>query len=248
MNEIQDKLAEVPGARDIPRSLLNTAVDGLKAMLARTLATATKADRALMESHLELGETFSMTGGSTNGSDTEDAREQFEERTHDIALRLAQDDPKNTLAQRDLYRSWYLVAEANEKLGNYPAAFDAMQKSFEINNRLAQDDPHNAKDAVKLAASYFGLGTVYGRMGNLSAALSNFKKSIEIFKTLGQHDPESNKAQFQLNLAGIYAEVGDVKGLLGDQLGIPRCPSKDAANHPEASRERSAKRRDSNRP
>ena len=66
----------------------------------------------------------------------------------DIALRLAQDDPKNTLAQRDLYRSWYLVAEANEKLGNYPAALDAMQKSFEINNRLAQDDPHNAKDAA----------------------------------------------------------------------------------------------------
>ncbi len=140
--DIQSKLASMPGTQEVRRSLLNTAVDGLM-QVARTLDTAKNADHALVRSHLDLGQIF-MEAGDPKGGSTEEARQQFQS-AHELAEKLAHDDPQNSQAQGDLAASYWAVGTVNLQLGNMPAARDAYQKSFDICQKLTRDDPQNAE-------------------------------------------------------------------------------------------------------
>ncbi len=74
--DIQTKLDGVAGTGDVRRDLLNKAIAGLQ-KVARSLDTAPKADRALLASHLDLGQTFLDLGGG-EGSAVEESLGQFE--------------------------------------------------------------------------------------------------------------------------------------------------------------------------
>ncbi len=207
INDIQSKLALIPAARDVRRSLLNTAIGGLK-QVAGNLKTATRADHALMLTHIELGDTFLRTLGSS-----EEAGEQFRS-ANVIALKLADDDPHNLQAQLDLAYSYDRIGALNKGLGKHPAALDACKKSLEICTKLAQADPQSTKAQGNLAVVLDALANEYLRMGNLSDALSANEKVFEIVDKLAQHDPDN--AEYQSALAGSYQHLGMVKMRLGN--------------------------------
>ena len=59
---IQGKLTNMPGLQEVRRSLIGTAIDGLRKSPAAWIA-APKANHALIVSHMELGDIFLTAGG-----------------------------------------------------------------------------------------------------------------------------------------------------------------------------------------
>ncbi len=128
--DIQSKLKGVRGTQEVRRSLLSTAIDGLK-QVARTLKTAGDADYALAKSHMDLGDTFLLTAELTSAGGVEEARKQFQS-AHDITVKLSEHNPHSTEVQRVLSATCQRLGDVNMQLGNVAAAHDAYEKSFEI--------------------------------------------------------------------------------------------------------------------
>jgi serine/threonine protein kinase/predicted negative regulator of RcsB-dependent stress response len=210
--DIMTKLEGVPGAQDVRRSLLSTAIDGLK-QVARSLDTAATSDHALVWSHLQLGDTFLLMRGSKSGGGTEEARQQYQS-AHEIAFKLAHNDPHSADAQRDLSASYNKLGDVNLQLGDTAAARDTYQKGLEISQKLAQDDPRIAQAQRDLAVSYERMGDVNLQLGNAPGARDAYQKDLEIHQKLAQDDRHSAEAQRNLSIS--YSKLGNVNLQLGD--------------------------------
>jgi eukaryotic-like serine/threonine-protein kinase len=209
--DIQSKLAGVPGAQEVRRSLLSTAVDGLR-QVAWTLDTAVIADHALVRSHLDLGDVFLLAGGPGGGG-TEEARKQFQS-AHELAEKLVHDDPQSARAQGYLSASYCKLGDVNLQSGDAAAARDAYQKYLQISQKLAHDDPQNAQLQRDLALSYERLGDVNLQLGNVAAAGDAYQKDLVISQTLAHDIPHSTVAQRDLALS--HLKLGDVELQLSD--------------------------------
>ncbi|HEV2970943.1 MAG TPA: tetratricopeptide repeat protein [Pirellulales bacterium] len=209
--DIQSKLEGVPGAQEVRRSLLNTAIEGLK-QVARTLETIKTADYATIWSHFYLGDTFLYLGSST-GSATEEAHKQFDA-AQELALKLARADPTNAQAQRDLSISYNKLGNVQLQLGNAAAARDDYQKRLEISRKLAQADPSNVQAQRDLSVSYNYLGNVQLQLGDAAAARDDYQKDLEISRKLAQADPSNAQAQRDLSVS--YNKLGNVQLKLGN--------------------------------
>ncbi|HEV2971097.1 MAG TPA: tetratricopeptide repeat protein [Pirellulales bacterium] len=209
--EIASKLEGVPGAHEVRRSLLSTAIEGLK-QVARTLEVAPNADHALVWSHIQLGDVFLLAGGPKSGG-TEEARKQFQI-ARDVAEKLAHDNPKNVHAQRDLGAAYQSLGDLSLQLGNLPAAREAFDKYFSIEQKLAHDNPQDAYVQRNLAVSYSKLGELNLELGNTVAARDDFQKCLEIDRKLAHDDPQSALAQRDLSIE--YGNLGNVDLELGN--------------------------------
>ena len=142
--DIQNKLENVPAAREVRQSLLNTAVNGLK-QVALNLKTAKKTDHALVLSHLALGEIFlsiaNVNGHSKNGR-------------------------KLPPLQGTTNRERIAPLSAKEVHGGVTsgstleAARDEYQIAFDTAVKLAQENPRDAESRRDLASAHLGLADV----------------------------------------------------------------------------------------
>jgi serine/threonine protein kinase/tetratricopeptide (TPR) repeat protein len=208
---IQTKLANIPGVQAVRRSLIGTAIDGLR-QVARKLDTAPTADHALIVSHQALGDIFLMAGDPKGGGSLE-ARQQFEI-ARDLAEKLSNDHPPNLLIQYDLPVSYSKLGDAKRQLGDTAGARNAFQESLRLIQKLDGDDPASAKAQRLLMSVHERLGDVNLRMGNSPAALVEFKKSFAIGENLAKDDPHG--AETQRNLYTLYHKLGTASLQLGD--------------------------------
>jgi tetratricopeptide (TPR) repeat protein len=124
------------------------------------------------------------------------AREAYQKGL-DIRLKLAQADPTNAQAQRDLSVSYEKLGNVNRQLGNVPVAHEAYQKDLDISLKLAQADPTNAQAQLDLADSLLRLGLVEKSVDDFPAATKRLEQSVEILTKLNQEGKIASQPLYQ---------------------------------------------------
>ncbi len=208
---IQGGLTNVPGVQQVRRSLLDTAIDGLKDV-ARTLDTDPRANHASIVGHMALGDIFLMAGDPKGGGSLE-ARQQFQ-MANDLAGKLSDSNPTNLVFLQDLLVSYSKLGDANRRLGDTAAARDNYQESLKLIETLDGDNPQSANVRRILLSVHERLGDVNLRMGNSPSALDEFKKSFQISEQLAKDDPVG--AEPKRNLYTLYLKLGNASLQLGD--------------------------------
>jgi tetratricopeptide (TPR) repeat protein len=121
-----------------------------------------------------------------------------------LCEKLAQEEPKNAAAQRDLAIA-YASLGVNESQWGYvsPSAVrsknarDYFNKSLDIRQKLVQDDPENREFQNELGESYEKLGGASSGPEQINA----YKKNLEIRRKYALGDPRDPKAQRALATA-----------------------------------------------
>jgi eukaryotic-like serine/threonine-protein kinase len=251
--EIQNKLEQVPQARDVRRSLLNTAIDGLKEV-ALNLRAAKQAEHALVQSHLALGDIFWMTADVRGFSESdhgieplaeslletgagarptdlapvgepkprvkrsggvEAAREEYQIAC-DIASKLAQEDPRNAEAQRDLASAYRRLAKAAAVLADGSSFAKFSQRCFEVSERLVEEEPHDLVAQALLAVSFSNLGQIdWARDNQIAAARAKFQRALDINQRLVLDDAEHANLHRDRE-AFVYECLGRLSLTLGE--------------------------------
>src|SRR5258708_11055325 len=81
-------------------------------------------------------------------------------RSHDLARRLAQADPRDARAQRDLSVSYNKLGDVTLQFRQAKEAICFYQMDLDVSQRLAQADPRDAQAQRDLSVSYNKLGDV----------------------------------------------------------------------------------------
>jgi tetratricopeptide (TPR) repeat protein len=131
----------------------------------------------------------------------------------DVSVALAQADPNNAQAKRDLAVSYERLGDVHLRLGATDKALEMHQKDLDLSVALAQADPNNVQAKRDLAVSYNKLGDVQLRLGATDEALEMYQKGLDVRVPLAKAD--SNNAQAQRDLSVSYNKLGDVQLQLG---------------------------------
>lgn len=125
-----------------------------------------------------------------------------------IAGRLADQDDRNTLWQRDLSISHEKVGNVLVEQGKLKKALQTYEASHSIRERLAKQDPGNAQWQRDLSLSHSNIGSVLMAQGKLKKALQAFEAYRAIADRLAKQDPTN--AQWQRDLSRSHDKVGDM--------------------------------------
>ncbi len=211
VDDIQSKLASVPGSQETRQSLLNTAISGLREV-AGNLKTANVVDEKLFASHLALGQIFLRTYSSTSGRAIDDARDEFE-MARDIAAKLVHDDPANRQPQFELMAAYDGLAQVAYKAMDPKTQLDARQKNNDIAVKLAETAPDDAAMQEKLAWSYLGLADGKSANGDHAGARAANQQAIKTFERISKNpDSDPNLLSAQEQLGRIYFGALDLQG------------------------------------
>jgi len=202
VNDIEARLKDRPGQKELRKALLGRALSGL-AEVARAADTATAIDDETIWVHFELGDIFLEIeeGGSA------EAKKQYG-KAHELARQFWEANPDSVPAQHDLSESHTKLGDVYLRLGDSQTALEHYQKGLEMWQGLADANQTSAEVQRVLSVSYNKLGDVYDKRGDSQAALDNYKKGLEVRQPLAEANPESAKAQRDLAIS--YIKLGDV--------------------------------------
>jgi tetratricopeptide (TPR) repeat protein len=129
-------------------------------------------------------------------------------------MRLAEADPKNAEAQRDLSISYKKLGDMTLELGQAQIALEYYRKGFAINQKFAEAEPKNALAQRDLSYSYEKLGDATLKLGETKTAFEYYHMSMTISRKLAVAEPKSVYAQRELaicyeNLAVAYRNIKD---------------------------------------
>ncbi len=123
-----------------------------------------------------------------------------------IAQRLAEADPQNAQAQRDLSLSLNKLGDLELREGDAAKARGHFEESLEINRILAAADPRNAQAQRDLSVSLERFGVLALRANDVAEARKLFAQSHEIRNWFAEADPQNVQAQFNVGyMAGKLA-------------------------------------------
>ncbi len=202
---IQNKLENHPGTQDLRKDILENARNGLKKLLKETEKQGNP-DQTLVWTYFRMGDVEQVLGHTLA------AQEEYQT-GHDLALKLAEADPSNARAQRDLSVSYNKLGDMTLRLGQTKAALNFYEKSLAVRRRLAEADPKNAQAQRDLSISYTNLGDATLRLGQTKASLDFYEKSLAVCRRLAEADPKNAQAQRDLSIS--YTNLGNVTLRLG---------------------------------
>jgi serine/threonine-protein kinase len=214
--DIQRKLDNVPAAQEAQRSMLETALDGLK-RVARSVDSVAALDRNALVAHHDLGDIFFRVGGPDG---TEQARQQFA-RSLALAERLAAAAPRDPQALRDLAVMHSKMGNVQTRLGTPDEAQKHYRESLEIRGRLAALQPDDSQVQRDLSVAHNKLGDVYLQLGTTEQAREHYGKSLAIRELLAKSNP--NDPMGQRDLAVSYFNLGDIQVRLGSTKQAHEC-------------------------
>jgi tetratricopeptide (TPR) repeat protein/tRNA A-37 threonylcarbamoyl transferase component Bud32 len=221
--DIQRNLVNVPGAGDLRRSLLQTAIERLE-QVSDQFASRGAIDRNTHVALNDLGdvllrigaEGFQPVPSGKDGLETRPteagpltaARKAYE-RAFDIAQQLAAADPTNVQAQRDLSISYSKRGDVQRQSGQVTEALASYQKRLEISQHLAATDPSDAGAQRDLAFSWERMADVSVQVGKLTEAKEYLQRKLGIDQRLVELDP--GNSEFQRDLSISYQMLGNVQ-------------------------------------
>jgi tetratricopeptide (TPR) repeat protein len=98
----------------------------------------------------------------------------------ELSVALAQADPNNAEAKRDLSVSYNKLGDVQLRLGATDKALELYQKGLEVRVAVAQADPNNAQAQSDLAYSYRKLGEAYQNARDLGQARTHFERALDV--------------------------------------------------------------------
>jgi tetratricopeptide (TPR) repeat protein len=131
------------------------------------------------------------------------------QRYHEIAEKLAAQDPSNTGWQRELSVVHNKIGDVQRARGNLDAALKAYQDGLDIAEKLAAQDPSNTEWQRDLSVSCERIGNVESARGNLDAALKAYQDGLAIREKLAAQDPSNSGWQRDLSVS--FEKIGDVQ-------------------------------------
>ena len=245
--DIQRGLQNVPGAGDLRKKLLGTAIEGLGHIghIASEFAGAGIADRQTSVALSEMAETVLRIGLSEGDVPIPGVEAttpaQFalvlHERANGILVRLAAVDRAQRGPQRDLLISFNKLGEAYENTGDSTRATEYYIRALEIADRLVESNPEDHRDRHYQAVTFFHLGKMSHQTNKTQQAIEYFKRYREICGKLVNANP--NNAQAERNLAighntlgEMSLDTGDLDQAVGDLRQALRIRERLVRDHP----------------
>ncbi len=239
--DIQRSVENLPGTSPIRRRLLGTALQRLEQLSGEFVQRA-NADRhtaaalqGLGDLVLQFGEAPRTGESGGKGAASPDSRSAAESarRFHDRAMKileaLANADPKDAQARRDLFVSYSRLGDVYLRLGDTDKALQHYRKGLELREALNRADPNDAQARRDVFVSYNNLGHVYLRLDDADKALQHYRKGLELCEALNTADPNDAEARRDLsvsynNLGDVYLRLGATdKALLHYRKGLELC-------------------------
>lgn len=205
--DLQRQLAEVPGAQQVRRNLLNTALERLQ-QVSRNLQTSPQADRLTMVAMTDLGQSLSDLGAADLPDATAEARRLLEHAVK-IGVALAAAEPANAQAQGDLAVAYSLLGDVSAQAGQMAAAKDHYEQSLQIRVRLAAADPKNVEAERDLAMSYLRLGMMSEEARQWEVANRYYEQALSNSQRLAAADP--GNALMQQFLSISLNKLGNIR-------------------------------------
>ena len=112
--------------------------------------------------------------------------------------KLAEADPKNNQAQRDLSISYERLGDVNHQADQLDQASEYCRKALAIREKLAEADPSNSQTQRDLSISYERLGDVSHQAGQVVQAREYFQRALDIHERLAKADPSNALVQRDL--------------------------------------------------
>ncbi|WP_449220858.1 nSTAND1 domain-containing NTPase [Tistrella mobilis] len=157
-------------------------------------------ERSRAAALVELGQSLAEFGAP------DEARQLYEE-SLEIFKRLAEQEPENTEAQRDLSVSLEKIADIRQRQD--PAAALALyEQSLEIRRRLAEREPENTLAQRDLSLGLEKIADIRQRQ-DPAAALALYEQSLEIRRRLAEREPENTQAQRDLSIS--LSKIADIR-------------------------------------
>ena len=172
--DIQNMLVNRPGTQDLRRALLEKARTGLKKILDEARKQGSP-DQTLAWSHFRMGDVEQQLGNTL-------AAQKEYQAGYELAKQLADVDPKNADAQRDLSVIFNRLGDVTRRLGQTKDALDFYQKGLVVSQRLADADPKNADAQTDLFVCYYKLGVGEMTAHEYARALIGFVKAQQMIK------------------------------------------------------------------
>jgi len=212
--DIQHRLSGVPGGATARRELLTTAVSGLD-----KLAENARQQNDLRTSHnvmfalTELGDLYQESGDDQGLHNFEKARGCFD-RALKLAQSLAQADPGNITAQRELAQAYERLGFLCHQSGDLPGGRKYYQLCNDISAPLARANPGNVLIQRDAWVASKGLANAAFKMDDAKAAREGYQACVDGALSLSQANPSSLLAKCDLALS--YALLGNAYLKLDD--------------------------------
>ena len=170
--EIQGKLSRRAGTLDLQKQILTVARAGLEQLVGEAEKHGTP-DRTLIWTLFQMGD-VELVLGNTGGAIREYRA------AGKVAQRLADADPNDAQAQRDLSISFNKLGNVLLKLGRVDEARGFYEQGKDIRQRLADADPSDIQAQRDLLISYSNLGEVERETQKYAQAIEFFTQSLAI--------------------------------------------------------------------
>jgi serine/threonine-protein kinase len=194
-------LSKRPGTAELRKAIMGEAVEGLQKLI-REAERTQEAEHCRVLAHVALGDVYLQIDGNVSKANRE----------YQLALglskRLADADPKDARAQRDLSFSFDKIGDVLLRQGKVQQALGQYREGLKIRQRLADADPKNAQAQRDLSISFDKIGNVLLRLGEAQKALEHFREGHKIAERLADADPRD--AQAQRNLSLFFNRTGNV--------------------------------------
>lgn len=223
--DIQRGLKNVPGAGEVRKKLLSTALHGLT-RIAKDFADEGLAVHQTSAVLNDLADTILRLGQvdpdlDVDGIESTSAVEfalSLYHRSLEINRRLAESEPNNVQAQRDLSISCVRLGDANLKIEKFQEAGNYYQMDFDIAMRLFESNPNDLRAQRDLSISYAKIGNHSLQAGDVKHAEVAYREALIIQQGIVKSDP---KTKAERDLANTYDHLGAVSledGKVADAL------------------------------
>lgn len=214
IDKVQTQLDEAPRTQQIKRDLLETAMEGLKAV-AKEAERSTSIEATMLGAHMQMGGMFRQLG------DTDDAMKEFE-KSLDIARRRAANNPDNDASQANLAAVLNQVGDMRQELErDVDAALACYREALDICETLFAKPPSAVgtqsptKLLDRLAEANKNVALTLLKQGNPGESLPLLEKVVSLREQLVAMAPDVQA--FQQTLAQAYNILGEVCFLSGDR-------------------------------
>jgi serine/threonine-protein kinase len=212
VDKVQTQLDDAPRTQKLKRELLETAIEGLKAV-SKGGEGSTSIETTVLAAHMRMGTMFRHLGV------TDEALREFEI-CHDIARRRALANPGNDASQANLAAVLTVLGDMHQELKrDMAASIDCHGKALKIwqqlRSRAAGDEGHLDSPTVaqNLAEASTTMAVTRLRLGDPYSALPLLVQALGLRRELKQSQPDD--ADLDADLArscNAMAEVAFVTG------------------------------------
>ena len=210
--DIQRGLKDVPGALDVRRHTLKTAIDGLNQV--SRFSQESQVDRNTAAALVETGDVLMRLAGTEE--DAVSTASLFYDQAHDTFRKLADADPHDAQAQRDLSISCNKLGSVTLRLGQTDAAEVLSGRSGDREEAGGVRSPRCPAQR-DLSASYSMLGDLMLRLGQPMPRAEALSGQSGDLQEPCRRRPPRCRAQRELSIS--YEKLGNVALQLGQPLG-----------------------------